>query len=159
MQMDEACDMVALPWVLRKAIAVLNVLEVCVAAGVSVGGKYALQRWHYRYNSGRCCSLLDQLRQSRISLLKHHPTGPPTTSNAEQLEDAQSHFATNMKAGGVLDVVERYPWTGEAVEHPRRDKRRGRHTAYVRRTEDGHPCIVCVALVPGGSPCVAFARA
>lgn len=25
--MDEACDMVALPWVLRKAIAVLNYLE------------------------------------------------------------------------------------------------------------------------------------
>ena len=33
--MDEACDMVALPWVLRKAIAVLNYLEVSwrVAAG------------------------------------------------------------------------------------------------------------------------------
>lgn len=26
--MDDACDMVALPWVLRKAIAVLNQLEV-----------------------------------------------------------------------------------------------------------------------------------
>lgn len=29
--MDDACDMVALPWVLRKAIAVLNYLEVGLA--------------------------------------------------------------------------------------------------------------------------------
>lgn len=35
-----------------------------------------------------------------------------------------------------------YPWTGEAVEHPRRDKRRGKHTAHVERTPEGHPCIV-----------------
>lgn len=35
-----------------------------------------------------------------------------------------------------------YPWTGETVEHPRRDKRHGRHTAFVKRTSEGHPCIV-----------------
>ncbi|PSC68224.1 poly-glutamine tract-binding [Micractinium conductrix] len=94
--MDEACDLVALPWVLRRAIGVLNYLE---------------------------------------------------------LEDqAESHFATNLKAGGVLDVVERYPWSGATVAHPRRDKRRGQHTAHVERTERG-PCIVATWGEPYGGEC------
>lgn len=37
----------------------------------------------------------------------------------------------------------------QTVEHPRRDKRRGKHTAFVRRSEEGHPCIV---LVVGAGP-------
>ena len=48
--MDEACDMVALPWLFRQALVVLNTLE---------------------------------------------------------LEDTPQYFATNLKAGGVMDVVER----------------------------------------------------
>lgn len=58
-----------------------------------------------------------------------------------QLQDNEEYFETNLKAGGILDVIERYPWTGEPVQHTRRDKRSGRHTAYVTRTEDG-PCIM-----------------
>lgn len=48
--MDEACDMVALPWLLRQALVVLNNLEV---------------------------------------------------------EDSPEYFKTNLKAGGLMDVVER----------------------------------------------------
>ena len=35
-----------------------------------------------------------------------------------------------------------YPWTGETVEHPRRDKRKGWHRAHVARSEAGDPCIM-----------------
>ena len=46
-----------------------------------------------------------------------------------------AHFATTLKAGGILDVRERYPWSGETVEHSRRDKRRGRHLGRVSLVE------------------------
>ena len=78
--MSEACELIALPWVLRQALAVLNTLHI---------------------------------------------------------EDTDDHFKTVMKAGGLMDVVERYPWTGETVPHPRRDKRRGKHHAKVYRLENG----------------------
>ena len=48
--MDEACEMVALPWIFRKALLILNTL---------------------------------------------------------QIEDTQSYFKTTMKAGGLMDVVEK----------------------------------------------------
>ncbi|KAL4526313.1 hypothetical protein Ndes2526B_g00887 [Nannochloris sp. 'desiccata'] len=55
------------------------------------------------------------------------------------IEDTDDYFKTVMKAGGLMDVVERYSWSGEIVSHPRRDKRRGKHHARVHRheTEDG----------------------
>jgi hypothetical protein len=74
--MDAACDAVALPWILRKAVGVVKVLE---------------------------------------------------------LEDTPAHFRTRLKAGGVLDIVETYPWDGSTVLHGRRDKRRGGHRGHVER--------------------------
>ena len=43
----------------------------------------------------------------------------------------EAYFATTLKAGGILDVRERYPWSGAQVEHSRRDKRRGKHSGWV----------------------------
>ena len=77
--MQEACDFVALPWVLRQALGLLNVL---------------------------------------------------------QLEDNPDTFKTVLKAGGLMDVVEKYLWSGEEVEHSRRDKRRGKHYGRVHRGDD-----------------------
>lgn len=81
--MNQACEAVALSWVLRKALNVLSTLEV---------------------------------------------------------EDTADSFTTRIKAGGVMDVVEQYPWTGEEKQHKRRDKRKGHHFGFVSRTEKG-PCI------------------
>lgn len=78
--MTEACDLVALPWVFRQALGLLNTLK---------------------------------------------------------LMDNDAAFQTVLKAGGVMDVVERYPWTGEKVEHGRRDKRRGKARGRVYRPEGG----------------------
>ncbi|KAK9808804.1 hypothetical protein WJX72_004024 [[Myrmecia] bisecta] len=78
--MADACEAVALPWVLKKALAVLNTLEV---------------------------------------------------------EDSETHFKTVIKAGGLMDVVERYPWDGAEVQHSRRDKRKGHHQGKVVRTAEG----------------------
>lgn len=78
--MDEACDVVELGWVLRRAIGFLNYMEVV---------------------------------------------------------DTPEKFGTTIKAGGVLDVVERYPKTGDSVSHSRRDKRRGSHSGAVVQTEEG----------------------
>jgi hypothetical protein len=57
--------------------------------------------------------------------------------NTLQIEETEHHFETVIKAGGIMDVVEKYPWTGETVAHPRRDKRRGKHHARVYRHETG----------------------
>ena len=39
-------------------------------------------------------------------------------------------------------LIPRYPWSGEAVVHSRRDKRRGHHTGrVVRSPATGAPCI------------------
>lgn len=118
--------------------------------------------------------------------------------SCQQLEDTADHFSTTLKAGGIMDVVEKvghcsflqaeragssasrsapslplllpldqggpicvlslpaqqtlpvalppcplqYPWSGAAVEHPRRDKRKGIHRAHVARSEAGDPCIM-----------------
>lgn len=36
-----------------------------------------------------------------------------------------------------MDVVEQYPWSGETVEHSRRDKRQGSHFGSVVKTDEG----------------------
>ncbi len=54
-----------------------------------------------------------------------------------QIEDDGVHFKTILKAGGVMDVVEQYPWTGDLVTHKRRDKRAGHHEGRVQMSDDG----------------------
>lgn len=95
--MEEACDLVALPFIYRKAIGFLNKLV---------------------------------------------------------LVDDEHAFKTVLKAGGVLDVEEEYPWTGVDVVHSRRDKRRGTHRGSVCRTEDGFPSIKVKWSDPYGGTCV-----
>ncbi|BDA46897.1 hypothetical protein COCOBI_09-3500 [Coccomyxa sp. Obi] len=81
--MDAPCELIRLPWIYRKALLVLNNMEV---------------------------------------------------------EDTEEYIKTTLKAGGLMDVVECYPWSGEIVKHKRRDKRKGHHLGRVVRTEKG-PCI------------------
>jgi hypothetical protein len=84
--MAAACELVALPFLLRKALPFLNRLEIVET-------------------------------------------------------DAEGRFVTILKAGGPLDVTEKYPWRQEPgaspVLHARRDKRRGRHAGRVTRSADG----------------------
>lgn len=54
-----------------------------------------------------------------------------------QVNDGPERFETKIKAGGVMDVVERYSWSGAVTEHKRRDKRRGIHSGRVLKTETG----------------------
>lgn len=53
----------------------------------------------------------------------------------ERVKGSEGYFATTLKAGGILDVRERYPWSGAKVEHSRRDKRRGKHSGRVSLVE------------------------
>ena len=62
------------------------------------------------------------------------------------MEDLNDHFLTTLKAGGIMDVTECYPWgpgksCGPMVAHKRRDKRRGLTQGQVDRAK-GHPCIM-----------------
>lgn len=104
--MQEACDAVQLKWVLRRALAILNTLEVCSVCTFS-------------YHMHPCCH-----EQTLISAMV-------------QIDDNPEYFQTNIKAGGIMDVVERYPWTGEEKQHSRRDKRPGHHTGRVVLTYKG----------------------
>lgn len=58
-----------------------------------------------------------------------------TLDIADERRGPEAHFATTLKAGGILDVRERYPWSGARVEHSRRDKRRGKHSGSVSLVE------------------------
>lgn len=69
------------------------------------------------------------------------------------LVDDEQHFRTVLKAGGLLDVEEEYPWTGDEVAHHRRDKRRGKHTGRVCRTDSGFPRIMVRWSDPYGGTC------
>lgn len=59
------------------------------------------------------------------------------SSRAKQIEDNPEYFQTNIKAGGIMDVVEQYPWTGEQKQHSRRDKRAGHHFGKIVKTDKG----------------------
>lgn len=61
---------------------------------------------------------------------------------SQQIQDTEEHFRTTLKAGGIMDVVETYPWSGEEVVHGRRDKRKGSHSGRVTRTASGAPCLL-----------------
>ncbi|KAL3146264.1 hypothetical protein ABBQ32_002965 [Trebouxia sp. C0010 RCD-2024] len=93
--MQKACDVVQLKWVLRRALAVLNTLEI---------------------------------------------------------EDTPDYLRTVIKAGGIMDVVEQYPWNGQERQHSRRDKRGGHHHGKVVRTERG-PAIRVRWADPFGGTC------
>lgn len=54
-----------------------------------------------------------------------------------QIEENPDFFKTVIKAGGIMDVVEQYPWTGQEQRHSRRDKRAGHHYGKVVRTDRG----------------------
>lgn len=58
-----------------------------------------------------------------------------TLEIVDEREGADAHFATTLKAGGILDVKEKYPWSEAEVEHSRRDKRRGKHLGKVSLVE------------------------
>ena len=119
--MDEACDLVALPWVLRRAIG------GWVGEGPAHRG-YGLGKLQVACLNLHCHPPPPQgAKQGRgQSQGTTTPPPPPHTPAAHvgtppvpsppaagvlnylELEDqAESHFATNLKAGGVLDVVER----------------------------------------------------
>ena len=53
--------------------------------------------------------------------------------NTLQLKADDEHLTTTLKAGGIMDVKETYQWNVPS-SHPRRDKRKGRHTgtAYIK---------------------------
>lgn len=53
------------------------------------------------------------------------------------MEITDKYLKTVVKAGGILDIVEVYPWTGEKRMYPRRDKKKGKHNAWVVCTDKG----------------------
>ena len=58
-----------------------------------------------------------------------------------QVQENDQSFQTVVKAGGLMDVKECYGWDGAPKVYRRRDKRKGVHTGFVTRSEDGHPVI------------------
>jgi len=56
-----------------------------------------------------------------------------------EVEDNDRLFKIVLKAGGIMDVAEAYPWhpSGEVVTHKRRDKRSGTIQGRVVSTDKG----------------------
>lgn len=116
--MDDACEMVALPWVLRKAIAVLNTLEVSGPEGLALleaWQRAAWQRAARRAGGGTGASAAALAGDLPASVaFQICPCLP-----APQLEDTATHFKTNLKAGGVMDVIEKVKRLSMQVPGPR----------------------------------------
>ena len=62
--------------------------------------------------------------------------------------ETEEHFTTRLKAGGLMDVVESYPWDGTERTFGRRDKRSGPLVGRVCRTPNG-PAIQYAQLAYG----------
>ena len=79
--MDSACDMVKLPWIYRKALLILDKLEVTCKLPTNIFG-------------GRVPSIrqLASFCQRFLCL-------------CSQVEDNEEHIKTKIKAGGLMDVV------------------------------------------------------
>ena len=123
--MQEACDAVQLKWVLRRGLAILNTLEVSLATCPSP--VFVNAYWF------PVLGIPTPLNAAQAKL------------DAPQIEDNPQFFQTNIKAGGIMDVVERYPWTGEEKQHSRRDKRAGHHNGRIVKTDKG-PSIQYVSM-------------
>ena len=83
--MDSACDMVKLPWIYRKALLILDKLEVT--------RKSPIRTW-YKALPSPCQSA--SLPQRFFCL-------------GAQVEDNEEHLKTTIKAGGLMDVVSSMP--------------------------------------------------
>lgn len=94
----------------------------------------------------RGLAILNTLEVTNTLLQQSSETSSNTchslNSHAMQIEDNSEHFQTNIKAGGIMDVVERYPWSGQEKQHARRDKRGGHHFGKIVQTDKG-PSIQC----------------
>ena len=60
-----------------------------------------------------------------------------TPKHGLQVVDSETCFRTKVKAGGLMDVVETYPWDGSDKTFGRRDKRRGFQTGHISAGERG----------------------
>lgn len=96
----------ALPWVLRQGIKVLDVMEVR-------NSKEGEKRERGRKAAGVAGTLLLFAPGARFFLgfVANSSTSQPLGSSRPmprlQLKDSEEFFETNLKAGGVLDVRER----------------------------------------------------
>ena len=128
--MEEACDIMQLPWVFRKGVLLLNSMQVRTIriypllhthiAFCSVYGN--LQGWP----SFKAVACLSSFLRINISIA------------GIQINDEPSEFfRTTAKAAGIINLVEQYPWDGSYVMHSRRDKRRGQHSGRVFRSPGG----------------------
>lgn len=149
--MQKACDVVQLKWVLRRALAVLNTLEVWAHAVFS----HAKQCLRTIAVSTQCVGHMQvvcfkiQLKSESFksnSFLYRRPWLSSNSCKSKQaqlshgflqIEDTPDYLRTVIKAGGIMDVVEQYPWNGQERQHSRRDKRGGHHHGKVVRTERG----------------------
>ena len=146
--MKEACDIMQLPWIFRKAVLVLNTLQVLTSL-LLLQSLQSHQHASWR-ESWPCLCTADQHRQASADFgqtrcfdvraaADWHPGLALATYGLDwcQVEETDAHFRTAVKAGGILDIVEQYPFDGSLVKHARRDKRQGQHIGSVKRTEEG----------------------
>lgn len=100
-------------------------------------------RWHK--NKELCTDMEEAFHLVQLPWLLQQAVRVLNT--LEIVDKRDEYFETNLVAGGIMDVKERYPWTGSNVEHARRDKRKGQHTGWITKhredssNSNGNPCI------------------
>ena len=128
--MEEACDIMQLPWVFRKAVLLLNTVQVCSCqAEAQLLG--SMQCGQYKHS--HCQNLLEL---HILHHARHHTDKESNSFCTRQIVENDDYFRTAAKVGGILDIVEQYPFDGSYVKHNRRDKRRGQHSGRVVRSPE-----------------------
>jgi hypothetical protein len=100
-------------------------------------------RWHK--DKERCTDMEEAFHLVQLPWLLQQAVRVLNT--LEIVDKKDEFFETNLIAGGIMDVKERYPWTGVKVEHARRDKRKGQHIGWITNNRDANdtdtsnPCI------------------
>ena len=160
--MDKAFASVKLPWIYKKAVGFLNYLQVDIEStparlSLRMSCRHKFSNF-YTFSSNWSFSLHFVLTTKRLPIFlflwsAYYGFAYSKPQNLKcscalqiflaitqymlQIEDKDTYFKTTLKAGGIMDVVEQYPWSGETVEHSRRYKRPGSHHGCVVKSDDG----------------------
>ena len=133
--------MVQLRWVLRRALAFLNTLEVWMCASCfntlqAVPIRHSCD-WAVLVRLSHAVRCMLDSNSWKFNDFVEVTQALCSVACFPQIKDTADNFRTVIKAGGIMDVVEQYPWNGQEQQYSCRDKRAGHHHGKVVKIDRG----------------------
>ena len=140
--MDQLCSLLHLPWPLRVGLGLIKTME----ASTCPLDHSQSDRLSCRY-FGSLQPILPYTPSPPLASWGNTSSPGLTERQCLQIEDTEHYFQAKLKAGGILDITERYTWDGARSKHKRRDKRSGPQEGLVELTDEG-PSVLYVPVEP-----------